>query len=116
MRDADRLRDLASEFLLLSRLGLRDRPPADFVLFREALGSVGRSAEENRVKWVQVQVQVQNMALHLFAQTATGAEPGLGANDKSKPRKSNNILNYCVEMFYVSLIVICEGRSGVFSQ
>ena len=54
VRDADRLRDFASEFLLLSLLGLRDRPLADLVLFLEALGSVGRSAEENRVKWVQV--------------------------------------------------------------
>ena len=57
VREADLLLDFASEFLLLSLLGFRERPLADLVLFLEALGSLGRSAEENRVKWVQVQVR-----------------------------------------------------------
>ena len=112
VRDADRLRDFASEFLLLSLLGLRDRPLADLVLFLEALGSVGRSAEENRVKWVQVQ--------------GAGAKPApanasrcrcrnrcSGCNRQKQAQEMANKKNidiYCVCLlyvivFYVSLMV-----------
>jgi len=52
VRDADRLLDFASEFLLLSLLGLRERPLADLVLFLEALGSVGRSSSSLEYIWL----------------------------------------------------------------
>ena len=100
VRDADRLRDFASEFLLLSLLGLRDRPLADLVLFLEALGSVGRSAEENRVKWVH----------------GAGAEPApatasrcrnrcSGCNRQKQAQKMANKKNIDLLCVYVYLIV-----------
>ena len=108
VRDADRLLDFASEFLLLSLLGLRERPLADLVLFLEALGSVGRSAEENRVKWVQVHGAGAEPALQL--QAGADAETGaVGATDKSKPRKwqTRKTMIYCVS-------VVCNSFSCFF--
>lgn len=71
--EADLLRDLANEFLLLLLLLLlRDRPLADLVLFLEALGSVGnsvrgRECEMMGTEVVRVQSQTDNHTVCSFA-------------------------------------------------